>query len=542
MRIAPIISGILIAVSVSAGQEQAAITDTSGMPRLEIPEITIIGKKAITLPFARKGEIYDVDIYKVPPPDSTLLQDRPPMPLPVGRLPRYDEPLVPLHYSVEGSLGSYFTGGARGYLDYTGNRWGISGNAGFDATQGHTDHASGSAVGLETHGHALIDAGTGETGAFLLNGGILLRHEVYGLFGAQDPSTDRTQNSTTLSLGAGTLGQDVNAVNFRLAANFLSVSDDRSGVDSSVSTVSPEVSASLRTKAGVVGLSSDFSFRSSSLDYAHPVELPSLLDFSAGAEWSPVDRISLRVGGTYDEGSTSNGDNRSILAPFGEVKWEIDQDRSFRFWIRPSMDFRSYGDFLHENPYLSRELDIRPERAPVHFGGTFWYNAGLLSLEINGSFSKTSNTAVTIAQGSTLILNYVDASKLVVRGDATLRVENDLLLLLFGVVQPSVEDGTTTQLPMVPLVKLGGRAESSLGTPLNFWSTAEYWSKQNVDLAGSTTLGDRVLFGVGASGRIAGRVVLSGSIENLFNTAYNWWNGYIAPGRQFMLNARVNLQ
>jgi len=542
MRTLTFLTIILLAASWCAGQEQAAITDTSGMPRLEIPEITIIGKKAITLPFARKGEIYDVNIYEPPPPDSSLLQDRRPMALPLGRLPRYDEPLIPLHYSVEGMFGSYPSGGARGLVDYTGNRWGLSGNGGFEATHGHTDHASGSAVGLETQAHALIDAGADASGAFLLNGGVNVRHEVYGLFGSQDPSTDRTRNTTTLSFGAGSLEQETNAFNIRVAANFLSVSDHRSAGDSAASAVSPEVAASFRTIAGAVHVATGFTFRSSSLDYLHPVDLPSLLTFSVAGEWSPVDRVTLRVGGKYDEGNSSEGENRSILSPFGEVRWELDRDRSFRFWIEPDMEFRSYGDVLRENPYLYRELDIRPERAPIHFGGTFWYNSGLISLEVNGAFSKTSNTAVTIAQGGTIVLDYLDASKLVLRGDATLRVEHDLLFSLFSVIQPSVEDGTTTQLPMVPLVKLGGRGESSFGTPVSFWSSAEYWSKQNIDLSGSTTLGDRVLFAVGASGRIADKVALSGSIENLFNTAYNWWNGYVAPGRQFMLNAKINIQ
>ena len=45
------------------------LTDLS----LLFPEITIVGKKAITLPFARKGEIYDVNIYQAPPPDTLLL-------------------------------------------------------------------------------------------------------------------------------------------------------------------------------------------------------------------------------------------------------------------------------------------------------------------------------------------------------------------------------------------------------------------------------------------------------------------------------------
>jgi outer membrane cobalamin receptor len=70
----------------------------------------------------------------------------------------------------------------------------------------------------------------------------------------------------------------------------------------------------------------------------------------------------------------------------------------------------------------------------------------------------------------------------------------------------------------------------------------EYWSRRNVDLAGAATLGDVVLVGVGASTHAIARTVLSFEVANLFNTAYEWWGGYIAPGRQLMLNAKVNLK
>ena len=115
----------LVGLTIGFGQQQSPIDTTRGLPRLEIPEITIIGKKPITLPFARKGEIYDVNIHEAPAPDTSLLEQRPEMLLPIGSLPRYDEPLVPWRVSAEGSLGSFTTVNGRGFVDYVGRRWGI---------------------------------------------------------------------------------------------------------------------------------------------------------------------------------------------------------------------------------------------------------------------------------------------------------------------------------------------------------------------------------------------------------------------------------
>ena len=113
----------LVIMTVAEGQDNPARVDTTAMPRLEIPEITIVGKKAITLPFARKGEIYDIDIYEVSPPDTSILESRPAMSFPIGSLPRYEEPLIPWHVSAEGSFGSFSTGHLRAYVDYKGKRW-----------------------------------------------------------------------------------------------------------------------------------------------------------------------------------------------------------------------------------------------------------------------------------------------------------------------------------------------------------------------------------------------------------------------------------
>ena len=58
VRILPLI--ICLAATLHA-QVAGTVSDSARttMPSLELPEITIVGKKAITLPFARKGEIFD---------------------------------------------------------------------------------------------------------------------------------------------------------------------------------------------------------------------------------------------------------------------------------------------------------------------------------------------------------------------------------------------------------------------------------------------------------------------------------------------------
>src|SRR5690349_21574294 len=96
----------------------------SQMPHLEIPEITIIGKKAITLPFARKGEIYDIDLYEAQQPDVSLFGPAPSMSLLKGSLPRYRQEEKPWRLSLEGLGGSFGTMSGRGFLNYISQQWG----------------------------------------------------------------------------------------------------------------------------------------------------------------------------------------------------------------------------------------------------------------------------------------------------------------------------------------------------------------------------------------------------------------------------------
>lgn len=533
---------VFVMVTQGMSQDQIAVRDTSAMPRLEIPEITIVGKKAITLPFARKGEIFDVNIFEAPAPDTSLLGDRPMIALPIGALPRYEEPLVPMHISVEGSLGSFTTGNARGRIDYNTKHWGMYGNTGFQTTQGHANHSSGSSISGEANAHAIIATNDDAIRAFRVAGGLRLMHDSYGMFGYLDTAVDRKRNNFMLNAQLGTGRRDVNQFDIRLSANIWSLTDTRAGIDGEVSSVSPDVEAAFKTTVGDIELATVLSYISSSLDYKMPVQSPSLFKFSVGGRWQMMDQWSIDLGGKYDGGSGSDGESRMIISPYGEVQWELDHDRKLSFWLRPEMTLETYSDKFTSNPYFIREIGIRPERKPINFGSTLWYNAGIISLEVRGSLAKTSNTAIPIADSGKIILDYVDASKLTIRANGIVRLESGMMLSLFGLFQPSYEDGTTTQLPMVPVAQLGARGEFSFHTPITLWSSLEYWSKQNVDRAGSKIIGDHVLMSLGVSTNVIPKTVLSAEVTNLFDTSYEWWSSYRAPGIRIMINARVNLQ
>jgi hypothetical protein len=526
------------------GQNQPAQPDTTSMPRLEIPEITIVGKKAITLPFARKGEIYDVNIYEAPAPDSSILEKRSGLTPPIGELPRYEEPLVPWHISAEGGLGSFSNGNLRAYVDYLGRHWGVYGNGGFRSTGGHTTNSSGSEVDGEVTAHSLVETDNDVLRSFRVSGGMKFEYDSYGMFGIQDTvaKPDRSKNVFSLNAQMGSLDRETNAIDFGISTDIISITDTHSGHDSDITAASPDIHGSFATVIDDVRITTLVGYQSSSLNYHQSIESPSLFKFSAGAQWQLFPKWYLHVGAGYFSGGGSDGVNRSLFLPFASVKWTLDNDRVVSFWYKPEMRLASYRSLFQQNPYLAREAAIRPERVPLNVGSTFWYNSNLISAELEASIANSSNKYVMLADSGIIRLHYIESNVFTIRANGTIKPSDDLKLTLAGLIQPSFEEGQSTQLPMIPVMELGGRAEYAFGFPCTVWSSLEYWADQNVDIKGTKTIDGRLLLGLGASTDAIPRTVLSLEIANVLDTKYEWWSGYEAPGISIMFNAKVNIR
>ncbi|MBI1804008.1 MAG: hypothetical protein HY033_05335 [Ignavibacteriae bacterium] len=518
--------------------------DTVGgqLPRLEIPEITIVGKKAITLPFARKGEIYDVNIYEAPPPDTSLLGERTMMSLPIGSLPRYEQQLDPWRLSAEGSFGSFMTGHVRGYLDYTTLRWGIHGNGGYRTTQGHADNASATSTQLELNARSLVITDNEILRSFRASGGLSFVHDEYGMFGIPLYPVRRKRNDFSITGRLGSVNRQGAVVDVDLGTSVLGITDKESTGDSNITVVSPTLRATVSSDLNAVRLFTELRYASSSLDYSHPTQSPSTFGFTLGARWRMTDQWMINVGGIYDRGSDNEGGDRTLVAPTAVITWERDRDRVWSFWYQPEIRLVPYDERSRQNPYLIRELAMRPERIPVNVGSTLKYNSEFLSVDVSGSFAHSQDRALEVADSGRIRLYYVDAERVAAQASGTLILSGRTRLIFSGTLQPTREAGTSTQLPMVPVLQLYGRGEIDLQTPVTIWSSIDYRSKRNIDLLGNRTLGDVAIVSAGLSTHVLHRVTLAFDITNIFNTAYEWWSGYSAPGRQLTLEAKINLK
>jgi hypothetical protein len=521
-------------------QDTTKAQTEKAMPKLEIPEITIVGKKAITLPFARKGEVYDINIYKAPEPDSSLIGERYTLALPVGSFPRYEERREPIRAALDGSFGSYSTGRLNAYLDYNALKWGITGRGGYKNTDGHTKNAYYSAFILEGVAYSFLNTDNDILKTLRLNVGTNYVHNKYGLFGIIDYEIERARNNFTLDVQLGTSRREAFTADVGLTTSVVSLTDKAGRNEKDASAFSPKLNVSLGGEIEKIRLNSELLFMSNSLDYSS--QSPSLLSFALQGGWRIGSDWLLYFGGLYASGSDTSGSAKSILSPMGILKWNIDRGSELSFWFQPEMKLAGYAEFFNRIPYLVREINLRPERTPIGFGSAYRYTSELYSLELRGVFSKVLDKSVIIADSGFIQINYVNAYSSSVQFQGTLKPKERTSLSVFAVINPSYEIGKSNQLPMMPLVRVKVRGEYSFQFPVKVWTDVEYFSRQNTDLEGKKpTLTDAMLFGVGASATYIPRTVLSLEISNILNTKYYWWERYKAPGIQFLLSAQVNV-
>ena len=362
------------------------------------------------------------------------------------------------------------------------------------------------------------------------------------MFGIPVSPVRRTRNNFAVAARLGSVNRQGAVVDIDMGTSIVKITDSEAKGDSGVSIVSPTLRAALSFDLNATRLFTEIRFASSSLDYSSPTQSSSIFGFTAGSQWRIGSKFLFNVGGLYHHGSADNGEERTLVAPIATLTWEKDPDRVWSFWYKPEIWFLPYDELSHTNPYLVRELNMRPERIPVNVGSTLQCNSPVLSIEMTGSFAHSQDHAVEVADSGRIRLSYVDADVVTLRATGTLIPSGSKRLIFSGTVQPNRQVGTTTQLPMTPLVKLSLRGEADLRFPLTFWTSIDYRSKCNADIAGTRTLADVARVDAGVSTNVIPRLALSFSIANLFNTAYEWWSGYVAPGRQFTFIARMNLK
>ncbi len=524
-------------VGKSICQQSQIDTSKEALPPLELPEITIVGKKAITLPFARKGEKYDVTVYQAMPPDSSLIGERQDISFLPASIPDYKERRKQWHLSFDGYAGSIGSAGLHSYITYDNETWKFDGRAGLSGMKGHVYNADASGGMIGVDAGTLLKTDNNILKTLVVSLGTQFSRESYGMFGIPAPSINRARNTWKTSVNVHSLDRLDNVLDVGFQISSLSLTDRAASTDSNVTSLAPGISASFMKSIKNVDVTAAISYMSSSVDYSSHSQNPSLFLFNTYAQWKLNNNWTVSAGGLIGNGSG----NTTLVSPVANARWSVSSRSSWEFWLRPQINLVTYDENISQNPYLIREMLLQPERAPLNIGTTYSVQMNSLMMDVSASFTQFSDKRIVVADSGIIHLEYVKANQIKFEFNGTMNLMSNMNMNVHAVVQPSFEDGRNVQLPMVPLVKFHARSEYTFGMPLTAWASLEYSSRQHADRQGLRELTVPFILNSGVSSTILREIILSFEVSNLLNTGYEWWSGYPAPGREFRLQARMNI-
>ncbi len=507
------------------------------MPKLDIPEITIVGKKAVSLPFARKGEMLIIDYFEAKAADTSILGERIRVPIASGSFAQYNESVQPWRAYLETSAGNYSTLNLFGTASYSDVSWEATIRGGFGTTNGHTKNADASQflVGGDWSSNIYTDNDLLKSFRAALNTNF--RGDKFGIYGFKDYSIERIRR--LFDFNTQLTSSEFKPVGFNVGLGLasLSISDDAN----EASVFSPSVNASATAELASVSLLTRFSYETSSLDYKIPVESPALLNLSTTAQLKFSEKLSAVAGLKYVSGANSDGGSQKFLFPVAILRWDPITNFSVSAWLEPDVSSASYIKHSIENPYLVRQMVLRNEFKPIHIGLSTKYTYGAFTSDATISYSEADDTQFPFVQDGLINLKYADTRQVIFKFTNSMIIQQNVKVFLNGVIQSINERSSNVRLPMIPALQINSRGEMNLNIPMKFWLSADYFSSRKIGNVGSDELPGYFLLNAGASSNIFKSTVLSFAVENIFNSSYDWWYGYEAPGIRLRLKLQYSL-
>jgi len=530
---------------------RAQETGGSGeLPPLEVENITVVGRRTLTLPAARKGEVYDSTIYRLPDGDTLLFGPRiSNLEGAGGRLPEYQEFALPLHLDGEASMGTYISPRALVRAEYRRPDFDVAGIVDYRGTNGHIDSARagsllvGASGGLQIGDPELADA------SFRASGDFTYLSDSYFLYGNSATPYDRSRSTTRLVLGVRNLEEKPIGVDVKLDLAGTTVDDRLRDSLSEVTALVPTFSGDLSFGTDSLRVRTGLDYMATSLQYSVPTQTPAYFNVHGDLEWRPVEKFFLTGGVFYASGGNSDSGSTTMVMPRLSARYEVSPTISLFAWYAPELRPASYHDMLMRSPYVNREILLHPERVTMRLGGGIRLGTEPMTIEARVVVEKAENTPVVTASDTLgdLRYGYVASRKVGAEGSLRLALLPGMELNADAAIGAAVDDVTDKQLPMRPVVDLRGRLDYRLDSEIGLFASLLFQSERNVALVDAGIPQDRrtipatIALGGGASYRFHPNVEAFAEVTNLLAYSYDLWQNYSAPGFELRGGVRVNL-
>ncbi|MCC7438959.1 MAG: hypothetical protein IT211_10745 [Armatimonadetes bacterium] len=538
---------LVVLLLVAAAVSLLAQTPGGQLPSLEIEEVVVTRDRTISLPPAKKGEVYDSTIYRLPAGDTVMFGERVSnLARSGGALPTYREFTSPMVIDLEASLGSYLSPRALLRGEYQQRTFDVAGMLDYRGTEGHLDSARAGSILLQATGGLLIGADEITPARFRASADVSYLGDSYFLYGNRTGAADRTRSTTRFIAMIESQEDQELGVSVKLDVGSTSVSDRLRDTTREASGLTPAFAGRVSYGSDSLRVSGGIQYITTSLDYGVQTQTPAYLHLRGDVDWRPAERLYLSLGGFYANGGLSDSGSATVVSGRVGARYIISPLLSANVWFAPELRPASYRDMLMRAPYVARTITLRPESVPIRLGGGVRLNKESFSLEAGVVIEQAENTPVVVADTSGE-LRYDYAKSRTVGGQATMRMKliEKLNLdadLFIGAATNRDDDEL---LPMRPSVDMRSRAEYAFTPQFSGSATLQFQTEQRTAIVPTAlptnqqTIAARFLLGIGANYRMNDNFQAFAEATNLLGTQYDLWHGYQAPGIELRAGVRV---
>lgn len=527
---------LLLSATVVAAQD-------GGIPPLDIGEVTVIGRRTLVLPKARKGEVLDTTLYRLPAGDTLLYGPRMSnFEGSAGRLPAYREFDPRVHAIAELSIGSYISPRALLKGEYADPQFDLGGELDYRGTRGHVDSAEASSIRLLLRGGVILGDTISPLRRFRVSGDIEHQGESYFLFGNTKSPFDRARSITGITIGLAS--QEGHPIDYRarLAFGRTSVSDRGSDSIFEVSATEPsfDLAVGFDLQNDMRGRCA-FNFSTSSLRYSAPTQSTSNVSLSADLDWSVSPYMLVTAGIAYETGKHSDSGSSTLVLPRIGARYALDPSLTIFGAFAPELRPNLYQKLLLSAPYVDRHITLRPERIPIRLVGGLRFGTEQLTVEGRGFYEQGENRALVIADTGAvgnLRYEYADATTAGIEGSVQIPLSDDLRIDAEARIAASKVDSLNRGVPMYPTIDFRGGAYMRASNDIDVHASLAYLSEERVRLIDESTIGTRFLLALGGTYHVIPRLDVFAEATNVLGVAYDTWEHYSAPGFEVRAGAR----
>lgn len=538
---------LVVLLLVAAAVTLLAQTPGGELPTLEIDEVVVTRDRTISLPPAKKGEVYDSTIYRLPTGDTVIFGERVSnLARSGGALPTYREFASPLTIDLEASLGSYLSPRALLRGEYQQRSFDVAGMLDYRGTEGHLDSARAGSILLQATGGLLIGADEITPARFRATADVSYLGDSYFLYGNRSGAADRSRSTARFITSLESQEDQEFGVSVKLDVGSTSISDRLRDTTREASALTPAFAGRVSYGSDSLRISGGLQYMTTSLDYGTTTQTPAYLHLRGDVEWRPAERLYLSLGGFYANGGFSDSGSATVVSGRVGARYIISPLLSAFVWFTPELRPAAYRDMVMRAPYVARTLTLRPESVPIRLGGGIRVSEESFSLEARMVIEQAENTPVVVAD-TTGGLRYDYVTSRTIGGEASIQMKliEQLQLDADLFIGEAVNRADDALLPMHPSVDLRGRAEYAITEQFSGIAILQFQTEQRTIIAptdlpsNQQTIAARFLLGAGINYRVNDNFQAFAEVTNLLGTQYDLWHGYEGPGIELRAGVRV---